>query len=76
MNSDLCERLLREAREERICDGCGYERQHVRVWRQHYEPWCDGRVLAGPFARGTMQMVCFGCRPEFVVDPGYGGSHA
>lgn len=61
--TDLCERLLTEARQERICDTCGGVRDHIRVYRRERE----GNSLT--HVMGRMRFVCFNCHPEFVVNP-------
>lgn len=65
----LNHKLLAEARQERVCATCGYERQYRRVWRQTFDTFVGGRVAGPDYLRGAMTLVCLGCRPEFVVNP-------
>jgi hypothetical protein len=68
LKADLYERLIREAQQGRVC-GCGFEREYRRVWRLVHDTWVGGRILGPGLIRGAMQLVCFGCHPEFVVNP-------
>jgi hypothetical protein len=64
----LDRKLLAEARQERVCAECGYERETAV---------CGGRpstrslmgAWQGLTLRGVETLVCLGCRPEFVVNP-------
>lgn len=66
---DLSTKLVYEARQERICTECGYEREYRRVWRTDRDTFAEGRVWGPEWLRGEMRLVCLGCKPEFVVNP-------
>lgn len=65
----LLDRLRDEARADRVCSDCGFEREYRRVWREVKDTWVDGRILGPGFLSGRLQLVCLGCHPEFVVNP-------